>query len=601
MMRRLRTKMTFFLWFAVITFMLFIFLQWGMDFSGRKNGRTSVDTIAKVNGISIKSQTFGEKIAEDVNRVRDSQNLSSLSPLTERIIQENSFEELVQKAIFMTEMDKNKIELTNNEINEIIRNSPPKDVLDDSTMYTNGKFDPQKYLTLLLNPANRMFLYEQEKNIRETFPIRKLQLMYSAGIKVTQTEILKFYQEESLKVKVKYVPFRVEDYLDRVTVTEQELKDYYAIHKDEFKVGEGVNLKEISFEVKPSFADEMEAKREINDIYNLYKNGMNFDTLAINYSQDGNSNKNGGDIGFIKEGELQPDMEKVAFSLNSGKVSKPFQTSLGWQILKVTEIKGRERRISHILIKITPGFETVSGIKDRTENFKTQSKESGFQEAAKLSKLEVNDLVLHKGDGDLVPTIGRIININNFLFNAQQNEQELVGPFVGYDGNLHIFFIEGYIEPRIKSIEEIKDKLVDKAKRQKALELAKQDAQSCLQDIKKGQNITQAASVFLKKPRTTKFFSMKDFIPEVPYSSEFYGLAFTMKEGDIGMTTTTKGVFIIQLLKRKEVDKDKFQKESPSIIVQVFSDKRNSILTYWFQQLRKNAKIEDNRSEVDIY
>ncbi len=601
MMLRLRKKMSIFLWFAAAAFILFIFLQWGMNISGQKDNRRNVDTIAKVNGISIKTQTFSGKLADDINRVRDSQNLSNIEPLTERIIQENSFEELVQKAIFVGEMNKNNIKLTKNEIIEIIRNSPPQEVLNDSTMYTNGKFDPQKYLTVLLNPANRMFLYQQEKSIEETFPIRKLQLMYSAGIKVTQPEILKFYQEESLKVKVKYIPFRIEDYMNKITATEQELNDYFATHKAEFKIGKGVNLKEISFEVKPSLADEMEAKREIEDIHNLFEGGMNFDTLAAIYSQDGNSNKDGGIIGFVKRGELQPDMEQVAFSLNLGKVSEPFQTSLGWQILKVTQIKRSEREISHILIKIVPGFETVSRLKERIENFKNQVKESTFKAAAESLKLQINDLVLYEDDGDLVSNIGRIVNINNFLFNTQQNERELVGPFVGYDDNLHLFFIEGYIQQRTESFEEVKDKLLDKAKREKALELAKQDAQNCFNEIKNGKTLTRAASSFLKKPKTTKFFSMRDFIPGIPYSSEFYGLSFTLKQGNIGMTSTDKGTFIVELLERKEINKDNFQKESPSIIVQVFTDKRNSILTYWFQKLRKNAKIEDNRPQVDIY
>ena len=57
----------------------------------------------------------------------------------------------------------------------------------------------------------------------------------------------------------------------------------------------------------------MEAKRDIEDIFSLHKTGMNFDTLALTYSQDANSNQEGGDLGFIERGDLEPEMEKVVF------------------------------------------------------------------------------------------------------------------------------------------------------------------------------------------------------------------------------------------------------------------------------------------------
>ncbi|TET77511.1 MAG: hypothetical protein E3J41_06930 [Candidatus Cloacimonadota bacterium] len=601
MMRALRKRMSIFLWFIAAAFILFIFLQWGMNVAGRKNGGRHVNVIAKVNGISIGTQTYIQKLSAMLNNLRNSQNLTHLEPLTERIVEENAFEELVQKALLMDEMKKNKIVVTNNEVKEILKISPPKEILEDSTMYTNGRFDPQKYLEVLLNPANRYFLYEMRNRIREEYPVTKLNLMYTSGIKVTQTEILKFYQEESLKVKVTYIPFRVEDYLNKVSVREAELMDYYAVHKAEYETSEGIRLKSVSFEVKPSLTDEMEAKREIDDIYNLYNGGMNFDTLAMDYSQDGNTNQDGGDLGFIKRGELDPEMEKVTFSLKKGEVSKPFQTSFGWHILKVTDSKGRERRISHILIRIATGYETISGIREKINNFKNGVKEAGFEESAKLSNLETTEIVLYKEDSDLVPEIGRVIGISNFIFSKKRKENDVIGPFIGYDGNFHLFLVGTYIEPRIKNFEEIKEKIEEKARREKALDIAKENAQSCFEKIKEGKSLNQAASIFHKKPRTTNFFSMRDFIPEVPYSSEFYGLAFTMKKGDIGLTSTKKGTFIIELVERKEAEKEDFEQLSATLFVNIMMKKRNDYLSYWLQELRKNAKIDDDRYLIDMY
>ena len=601
MMKELRKRMTLFLWLVVIAFILFIFLQWGMNVAGKRNGGRNITIIAKVNGIPIGTRIYIEKRSEIINNLRDTQNLTYLDPLMERIIDENAFEELVQKAILLNEIKKNDIYVTDNEVTVIIKNAPPKEVLEDSSMYTFGEFDFQKYLELLLNPANRYWLYEQEKNIRETYPINKLQSMYSSGIKVTQPEVLKFYQEESLKVKVKYIAFRLENHLDMVSLSEGEIKDYYEVHKSEYQVEEGIKIKGVSFEVKPSLTDEMEVKREIDDIYDLYIGGMNFDTLAMTYSQDGNTNKAGGDLGYVKRGELEHEMDNIAFSLKQGQVSKPFQTSFGWHILKATDIRRKERRLSHILIKITTGYDTISRIKEKLNSFKTQVNEVGFDETSNLLALEIKECVLFKDAGDLVPEIGRIIGINNFLFRKKRKKDDLIGPFVGFDGNFYVFLVGDYIEPRVSLLEEIKEEIEERLRIELALDLAKKDAKRCFDEIKRGKSFNQAASIFSKKPRTTKFFSMREFVPEVPYSSEFYGLVFTMNKGDIGLTSTDKGTFITNLLERKDVNKEDFEKLTSSLFVSILFKKRDSILQHWFQELQKNSVVNDNRYLIDIY
>lgn len=601
MMRELRKRMSIFLWVVAVAFILFIFLQWGMNVAGTKGERGNVRVVAKVNDIPIRTRVYSEKLNQTINRFRENRNLNYLDPLMERVIEENAFEELIQKVIVADKMEENNIDITEKEVTEIIKNSPPQEVLEDSSMYTHGRFDPQKYLEVLLSPRNRYFLYEQEKRIKEEYPIKKLTSMYSAGLKVTQAEILKLYQEDSLKIKVSYIPFRVEDYLNKVSVTEQEIKDYYAVHKEEYKTGKGIELKSVMFKVNPSLSDEIEAKREIDDIYTLYKEGINFDTLAMTYSQDGTSLRDGGNLGFVKMGKLEPEMENVVFSLEEGEVSEPFQTSLGWHIAKVTDIKGRKRKVSHILIEIVPGYETVAGAKEKVDNFKQQVKASGFEEAANLSELDIKQLILHKEDEELVPKIGKVVGINNFFFGKDKRENRIAGPFVGYDGNYYIFQSGSYIEPQIKSLETIKEKIEEKVLREKAYELAEQDANKCFEQIKKGKTLHQAAILLSKKTRTTGFFSMNDIIPGVPYSSEFYGLAFTLNPENIGMTSTSKGFFIVKLLDREEVEKEDFQKASSELFTNLIMEKRNKTLTYWFQNFREQAKIEDNRHLLDIY
>ena len=592
--------MAAFIWIVAAGFILYIFLEWGMNISGRRQQK-QVTVLAKVNGVSLKTQDYYEKFSSMLNDIRDLQNLTSLDPLTERLILENAYEELIRRVIIQNQLRENGITITQGEILEILKNSPPSQVLEDSSMYTNGKFDPQKYITVLLNPANKYFLYEQTQRIIESYPLARLNAMVTAGIKVTQPEVLKFYQEESTKVKIAFIPFRIEDYLSGVTVSEADMNDYYSVHKDEFVESAAVQLKAIMFEVHASLTDEMEAKRDIEDIYSLSKTGMNFDTLALTYSQDANSNQEGGDLGFVERGDLEPEMEKVVFSLKKGEVSSPFETSFGWHILKVTDIKGKERKISHILVQITPGFETLSGIRTSIDSVKKEIGDTDIETACKIHNVEYVDITLYKDAGDLIPEIGRVVGLSDYLFSRRAKENEVIGAFIGYDGNYHIFQLISYNDQHIKDLDEIADEIKDKARREKAMDIANEEAKQCFEFIRNGKGIGEAASLFDKKLRTTGYFSMNDFIPAVPYSSEFYGLAFTLNEGEIGLVSTKKGSFVVRLLERKEADRESFQTESPNIFMNLIMSKREAMVTQWFQSLRDSASIKDNRHLLNIY
>ncbi|MGH2559250.1 MAG: peptidylprolyl isomerase [Thermomicrobiales bacterium] len=73
-----------------------------------------------------------------------------------------------------------------------------------------------------------------------------------------------------------------------------------------------------------------------NSIYDqVTEQGANFEQIAREQSTDSSTAPNGGDLGWFTRGAMVDEFEQIAFSLQPGELSEPFQTEFGWHIVKV--------------------------------------------------------------------------------------------------------------------------------------------------------------------------------------------------------------------------------------------------------------------------
>lgn len=82
------------------------------------------------------------------------------------------------------------------------------------------------------------------------------------------------------------------------------------------------------------------AKRKINDIHNRLAKGVPFQEIAAKESDDDNSARKGGRVGYIQTGEYDPEFEEAVFALTEdGQISEPVETRIGFHILKRLGVK----------------------------------------------------------------------------------------------------------------------------------------------------------------------------------------------------------------------------------------------------------------------
>jgi peptidyl-prolyl cis-trans isomerase SurA len=133
-----------------------------------------------------------------------------------------------------------------------------------------------------------------------------------------------------------------------ISVTQQEIQDFYNQHKAEMERPEQVRLSEILISTQAPAAkagapelsnDELvaQAKTKADAIYaQLQQKGAKFGEIAQANSA-GPTAGQGGDLEYFKRGTLSKQLEDQVFALKPGQITEPTRTNQGWVILKVTE------------------------------------------------------------------------------------------------------------------------------------------------------------------------------------------------------------------------------------------------------------------------
>jgi EpsD family peptidyl-prolyl cis-trans isomerase len=113
-------------------------------------------------------------------------------------------------------------------------------------------------------------------------------------------------------------------------VSEKEIRELYDSRKEEFIMPTSVRLSRIVVK------NEADAKK----VYERLQKGEPFNKVAAEMSIDTRTAKSGGDLGYMKKGEMNAELEKIVFRLRKNQISMPITLKDGIHILVPTDIKG---------------------------------------------------------------------------------------------------------------------------------------------------------------------------------------------------------------------------------------------------------------------
>lgn len=120
--------------------------------------------------------------------------------------------------------------------------------------------------------------------------------------------------------------YRIGKLFREITVSEEEMKDYYQVHQADFQQEAKVSAKHI-------LVDTLEQAEKIAE---EIKNGKAFEEAAKQYSSCP-SKERGGDLGAFGKGQMVKEFEEAAFALEPNTVSAPVKTQFGYHLIKAED------------------------------------------------------------------------------------------------------------------------------------------------------------------------------------------------------------------------------------------------------------------------
>jgi len=206
------------------------------------------------------------------------------------------------------------------------------------------------------------------------------QLIYKEALRRginREPEVKELLDEAKRKILIARL---METEVKKSAVNEDKIKEFYAIHKDDFVTPLKLRASHIM----------VDTEAEANEVLQKLKDGGDFAQLAKQYSKDP-SKARGGDLGYFIKGQLMPEIEEVCFKLQVGQMSDIIKTKFGYHIIKLTD-------------RIEPRTVELSEVRDAIEKeLKDKAQQKTLDDLVKnlrsKAHIKINEKLLEAGPG----------------------------------------------------------------------------------------------------------------------------------------------------------------------------------------------------------
>ncbi|HDQ40944.1 MAG TPA: peptidylprolyl isomerase [Desulfonatronum sp.] len=611
---------------VIFGIIILVFVFWGVGSFRSERG----NILAEINGSPLLLEEFQKVYSQTLDNLRRENPGINIEELERMNLRGQIFAQMVGTHLLEQEAQRLNIHVSGNELRQRITQLQAFHDQDQ-------RFDPERYRAVLR--AHNLTPAQFESDFRLDMIMEKLQEFIVLPTYVSEQEVRDYFRYAQEQVVVEYLSFPWNHELEQFAISDEiieshyqanldaykiparikikhltispavlarpenvkqeDIADYYAANAQEYSKPEQVRASHILIKIDPDAPEtEANAAREslIALLLRLHE-GESFADLAREHSEDVSATQ-GGDLGWFGRGEMVPDFEEAAFTLQPGKTSDPVRTAFGWHLIHVQD---RRENATIPLDEVAPAIrahlaeeQALETLSETLDNALEQViMGASLEEIGQSLQLPVRQTEYfslgHPPDGlDLAPeSIAQLFAMD---------DQEIT--------HTPILLPEGYLlaqkvghEPEaVRPLEEVRERILTRLRLDKAKAVANEKAQQTLELI--AANDPQA---FARESLTTSApFGRQGFIPEVGFNPELGSAAFNAQPGEwLPSSYQTQDAFIVARLKERIAPpEEQWLQERETWRRSLLQNRQRELLQAFMETLQAGAEIKILRQDV---
>jgi peptidyl-prolyl cis-trans isomerase D len=614
----------------------FVYVDMGLGGAGGSAKAADRSYAARVNGDAISTREYERALT---NTERNYEQIYR-QPLTQEMVQQMGLprqvlDNLIDEHLLLQQAQRLHLNATPEEIR--------KAILEIPDLNPDGKFVGaelyNRYVTGFLHYTTAG---EFEDEVAKAITLRKMETTLANSIVISPKAAEAEYRRVSENAKIRYallpaarqavfvtvspqevdayyktnqskythgdqrdVKYLIADYTRiRATInpTDADLQKRYEATKNDFKRPAQAHILHILIKVDPNATPQQDAaaKAKADDLVKQLRAGADFGKLAQANSGDPSSSGKGGDMGWVDQGATVQPFDQAAFSIAPNTISDPIRSKeFGYHIIKVLErraagIKSFDEVKPQLAAQMID--QTAKDIaRDEIAKVAQRLKANPPKTAAQFTAL-ANDKVTSNdtqwfGKTDQIPGMGNNPALAQWAFGAKQND---VGEILGTPRGPAIPFLYGVRPAGVSSLEEIRAKVENDAR----MEKARQAARDAVAKAMPGSANVDAVAAKVGITATETNVTRQGYIGG--FSGDTTPLVNAVFSTPIGQTAgpivVGDGAVVFTVIDQKKVTPKDIADNVPQYADVLRQQEARSLKQSLLQRMRKSAKVDVNES-----
>lgn len=601
MLSTMREKTRVIMLVLAVAFVGWLVFDVGMGGTGQS---PVAQDVGSVNGKPITITAWNEAYRVAYEEVRQQNPGLVLTREEQRQIEDEAFSRLVTNELLKEEYARRGIRVTDAEIADAVRRFPPQALMQAPDFQTEGRFDPTKYQRFLAsnNEQTREYLLAMEAQWRTDLPRFKLFQEVTGDVFVPESKLWQMWRDQHDSARVRMLVIRPDIAVADASVraTDEEVRDYYDEHRDEFSRPARARVSFLAIVKLPTPEDSVLIMARARTLRDSILRGASFEEIARAESQDTASRDSAGLLGTFERGRMVPPFDRAVWSQPLGQIGEPVATAFGAHLIKVERRTRDSATARHILLRWArtgARLDTLEARADSLDRYAAeQTNPALLDSVARWMDLPVNQgPPLIKGQPYVLGRF-RIPDVGVWAFESSVGE---TSPVIETEGAYYVFRVDSLTPDGVPPFDQVADEVRVAVLRVKKRDAAQQIAQEAERRLATGEPMEQVANAMRLQFSTSPMFTRTSTVPVLGTATPPVGSAFRLRVGErSGVLHAGDNYVIMQPDRLVRADSTAWVAQKEQQRAAAIQQIRQVRVQQYLDGLRRAANVRDRRDVV---